>query len=89
MQHPADTAGTDIGRQIYRYKIAPPTYNGNYAQWEEWSQRFKAHLCLQHRDYAKFIQAAEDATVVLTDMDLELSASTDDKKDRWLQMAKD
>ena len=62
---------------MHRYNVAPPTYNGDDTQWEEWSQSFKAYLCLQHRDYAKLIHAEEDATAVLTDMDLELSASTD------------
>ena len=71
----SDTAGTGIERQIHCYKIAP-TYSGDYihtmGRMESTFEGLPVPTTprLHNRDYAKPILAAEDATAVLTDLDL-------------------
>ena len=33
---------------VHKYKLKPPTYNGDYGTFEEWKYKFQTDMGLQH-----------------------------------------
>ena len=85
------SAGTQPNdpKGIHRYKLAPPLFDGDYSKYEDWKHKFKAYMALQHSDYTRLLQSSEVATTVLTDAELQASASDDDDARRWTSMSRD
>ena len=73
----------------HRLKLKPPTYNGDYATFEEWKYKFNAYMGLIDATYPALLERAESATTRLTDMDLTVAANTTTEGDKWIQLASD
>ena len=74
---------------VHRYKLKPPTYNGDIAHYEEWKYKFQAYMGLQHNDHDKLMRSTENATTTITELDLETAASTQAEADRWKQLSQE
>ena len=68
-------------------KLKPPTYDGNYATFEEWKYKFKAYMGIQDNIYPDLLSRAERATTVLTDAELTAAEGTPEEAERWIQPA--
>ena len=68
----------------HRLKLKPPTYDGNYATFEEWKYKFSAYMGLQDNIFPQLLSRAERATTVLTDAEL-LGAATTREVDTTMQ----
>ena len=79
----ADVAG------VHRYKLRPPTYNGDIAHYEEWKYKFQAYMGLQHNDHTRLMRSTENATTTITELDIETAASTQAEADRWKQLSQE
>ena len=79
----ADVAG------VHRYKLKPPTFNGDIAQYEEWKYKFQAYMGLQHSDHEKLMRSTDSSTTTITELDLETAASSQDEGNRWKQLAQE
>ena len=60
----------------HRLKLKPPTYDGNYATFEEWKYKFSAYMGLQDSIFPQLLSRAERVTTVLTDAELLGAATT-------------
>ena len=63
----ANEEATEAIASTHRPKLKPPTYDGNYATFEEWKYKFKAYMGIQDNIYPDLLSRAERATTVLTD----------------------
>ena len=79
----ADVAG------VHRYKLKPPTFNGDIAQYEEWKYKFQAYMGLQHSDHEKLMRSTDNATTTITELDLETAASSQEEGNKWKQLAQE
>ena len=82
----ADVAG------VHRYKLRPPTYNGDIAHYEEWKYKFQAYTGLQHNDHTdheKLMRSTDNATTTITELDLETAASSQEEGNKWKQLAQE
>ena len=75
----ADVAG------VHRYKLKPPTFNGDIAQYEEWKYKFQAYMGLQHSDHEKLMRSTDNSTTTITELDLETAASSQEEGNKWKQ----
>ena len=51
--------------------------------------KFVAYMALHHSDYTRLLKSSAAATTVLTDAELQASASYDDEARRWTSMSRD
>ena len=85
---PEDETITDMAN-MNRYKLKPPFFNGDYGTFEEWKYKFTAHIGLQDNDYTDLLQAAEQATAELTELQLRTAASTTEDGERHVRLSTD
>ena len=64
---PEDETITNMAT-MNRYILKPPFFNGDYGTFEEWKYKFTAYMGLQDNDYTDLLQAAEQATAELTEL---------------------
>ena len=83
----ANEEATEAIASTHRLKLKPPTYNGNYATFEEWKYKFNAYMGIQDNIYPDLLSRAERATTVLTDAVLTAAAGTPEEAERWIQLA--
>ena len=74
---------------ISRYKLKPPTYNGDYGTFEEWKYKFTAYMGLFDNDYPQLLEAAATAQNELTDALLRGAADTIEQDEKQVQLATD
>ena len=70
----------------HRLKLKPPTYDGNYATFEEWKYKFSAHMGIQDNIFPQVLSRAERAPAVLTDAELLGAATTQEEGEKWVQL---
>ena len=76
-QDAASTTGPDLEQDTtalataHRFKLRPPTFDGNYATFEEWKYKFTAYMGLMDAIYPR----SETATTRLTDTELMAAAA--------------
>ena len=70
----------------HRLKLKPPTYDGNYATFEEWKYKFSAYMGLQDNIFPQLLSRAERAATVLTDAELLGAATTIEEGEKWTQL---
>ena len=70
----------------HRLKLKPPTYDGNYATFEEWKYKFSAYMGLQDNIFPQLLSRAERATTVLTNAELLGAATTIEEGEKWTQL---
>ena len=85
---PEDETITNMAN-MNRYKLKPPFFNGDYGAFEEWKYKFTAYMGLQDNDYADLLQAAEQATAELTELQLRAAASTIEDGERHVRLSTD
>ena len=73
----------------HRYKLKPPTFNGDYAQYEEWKYKFLAYMGLQRTDHTRLMTDSEQATTKITDQGLEGAATTQEEATTWKQLSQE
>ena len=83
----ANEETTEARASTHKLKLKPPTYDGNYATFEEWKYKFKAYMGIQDNIYPDLLARAERATTVLTDAELIAAAGTPEEAERWIPMA--
>ena len=70
----------------HRLKLKPPTYNGDYATYEEWRYKFTAYMGIQDSFYPRMFQLAEAAAQQVTEAHLRAAATTLEEADKWVQL---
>ena len=76
-------------RSFHRYKITPPTYNGDYTTFEEWKFKFTAYLGLMDPQFPTLLEQAATSATTVTDADLENGASTTQEGQHWVALARE
>ena len=54
-------------RTMHQYKIPPPTYDGNYSQFEKWKYRFTAFAGFINAAFPSLLAQAEASPQTITD----------------------
>ena len=70
----------------HKLKLRPPTYDGNYATYEEWKYKFTAYMGIQDIFYLRMFNLAEQAAQQLTEAHLRAAAATLEEADTWVQL---
>ena len=83
----ANEEATAALASTHKLKLKPPTYDGNYATFEDWKYKFEAHMGIQDNLYPDLLARAERVTTVLTDAELIAAAGTAEEAKRWIQLA--
>ena len=78
---------TEALASTHRLKLKPPTYDENYATFEEWKCKFKAYMGIQDNIDPDLLSRAERAATALTDAELVAAAGTPEEAERWIQLA--
>ena len=82
----AGEAQAEALASTHRLKLKPPTYDGNYATFEEWKYKFSAYMGLQDNIFPQLLSRAERAATVLTDAELLGAATTIEEGEKWTQL---
>ncbi len=53
----SDDAGDNLASQR-KLKPKPPSYDGDYATFEDWRYKFKVYMGVQHTFYTQFLPRA-------------------------------
>ena len=85
MAAPADDEATALAA-THKLKLKPPTYDGNYATYEEWQYKFTAYMGLHDPFYPRMFRLAEAATQQVTEAHLRQAATTLEEADAWVQL---
>ena len=85
MAAPADDEATALAA-TRKLKLKPPTYDGNYATYEEWKYKFTAYMGLHDPFYPRMFRLAEAATQQVTEAHLRQAATTLEEADAWVQL---
>ena len=85
MAAPADEEITALAA-THKLKLKPPTYDGNYATYEEWKYKFTAYMGLQDPFYPRMFRLAEAATQQVTEAHLRQAATTLEEAEAWVQL---
>ena len=85
---PEDETITNMAN-MNRYELKPPFFNGDYGTFEEWKYTFTAYMGLQDNDYTDLLQATEQATAELTELQLRTAASTIEDDERHVRLSTD
>ena len=71
--------------QTHRLKLRPPTFDGNYNTYDEWTYKFTAYMGLKIF-YPRMFRLAEQATQQVTEQHLRVAASTLEEAEQWIQL---
>ena len=74
-------------RTMHQYKIPPPTYDGNYSQFEEWKYRFTAYAGLINAAFPRLLAQAEASQQAITDQLLIDGAATAAEGQLWTRLS--
>ena len=85
MAAPADEEITALAA-THKLKVKSPTYDGNYATYEEWKYKFTAYMGLQDPFYPRMFRLAEAATQQVTEAHLRQAATTLEEAEAWVQL---
>ena len=77
---------TDGITQTHKLKLRPPTFDGNYNTFEEWSYKFTAYMGLHDPFYPRMFRLAEQAPQQVTEQHLRAAAPTVDEAETWIQL---
>ena len=70
----------------HKLKLKSPTYDGNYATYEEWKCKFTAYMGLQDPFYPRMFRLAEAAAQQVTEAHLRQGATTLEEAEAWVQL---
>ena len=77
---------TDGISATHKLKLKPPTFDGSYINFEEWSYKFTAYMGIQDTFYPRMFRLAEQATQQVTEQHLRAAASTLEEAEQWIQL---
>jgi hypothetical protein len=72
---------------MHQYRIPPPTYAGNYCQFEEWKYRFAAYAGLINAAFPRRLAQAEASPQTITDQLLTDGAASTAEGQLWTRLA--
>ena len=89
-------AGEQQGREpqealasSHKYRIKPPTFDGNYAHFEEWKHKFTAYMGLTNNRYPLLLDQTAAAATLIDEARLRGAASTTEEANENIQMSAD
>ena len=56
----AESEATDAIATVHKLKLKPPTYDGNYATFDEWKYKFTAYMGIQDPTYPTLMEKADN-----------------------------
>ena len=74
-------------RTMHQYKIPPPTYDGNYSQFEKWKYRFTAFAGFINAAFPSLLAQAEASPQTITDQLLTDGAASTAEGQLWARLA--
>ena len=74
-------------RTMHQYKIPPPTYDGNYSQFEKWKYRFTAYAGFINAAFPSLLAQAEASPQTITDQLLTDGAASTAEGQLWARLA--
>ena len=83
----AEAESTEALATVHKLKLKPPTYDGNYATFEEWKYKFTAYMGIQDPTYPLLMDRAENATTVLAESDIRTAAGSTQEAESWIQLS--
>ena len=83
----ADPDGTDALATVHKLKLRPPTYDGNYATFDEWKYKFAAYMGIQDPICPTLMERAEQATTAIAESQLTAGANSTQEGEHWIQLA--
>ena len=83
----AEAESTEALTTVHKLKLKPPTYDGNYATFEEWKYKFTAYMGIQDPTYPLLMDRAENATTVLAESDIRTAAGSTQEAESWIQLS--
>ena len=78
----ADDESNSLGSNT-QTQTQTPTYDGNYATYEEWKDKFTAHMGLQDPFFSRMFRLAEAAAQQVTEAQLRQAATTLEEAEAW------
>ena len=69
---------------VHRYKLKPPTFNGDFTMYEEWKYKFQAYMGLQTGDHERLRQTERATTTIAHRL---RDSSTDTSRRRQVEAA--
>ena len=87
MAEQTDPDGTDALATVHKLKLKPPTYDGNYATFDEWKYKFTEFMGIQDPIYPTLMERAEQATTAIAASQLTAGANTTQEGEHWIQLA--
>ena len=85
MAAPADDEVTALAA-THKLQLKPPTYDGNYATYEEWKDKFTAYMGLHDPFYQRMFRLAEAAAQQVTEAYLRQAPTTLEAAEAWVQL---
>ena len=82
----AEAESTEALATVHKLKLKPPTYDGDYATFEEWKYKFTAYMGIQDPTYPLLMDRAENATTVLAESDIRTAAGSTQEAESWIQL---
>ena len=73
----------------HKYRIKPPTFDGNYAHFEEWKYKFTAYMGLTNNRYPLLLDQTAAAATLIDEARLRGAASTTEEANENIQMSAD
>ena len=73
----------------HKYRIKPPTFDGNYAHFEEWKCKFTAYMGLTNNRYPLLLDQTAAAATLIDEARLRGAASTTEEANENIQMSAD
>ena len=83
----AEAESTEALATVHKLKLKPPTYDGDYATFEEWKYKFTAYMGIQDPTYPLLMDRAENATTVLAESDIRTAAGSTQEAESWIQLS--
>ena len=74
---------------VHKYKLKPPTYNGDHGTFEERKYKFHAYMGSQRGEHDKLMKQTERATTRITDTDLDTATQTQEEATLWKQLSQE
>ena len=79
----------DALASTHKYRLKPPTFDGNYGQFEEWKYKFTAYMGLNNNRYPLLLEQTGAATATIDETRLRGVAATTEEGNENVQLSAD
>ena len=73
----------------HKYRLKPPTFDGNYGQFEEWKYKFTAYMGLNNNRYPLLLEQTGAASTTIDEARLRGVAATTEEGNENVQLSAD